>query len=113
VVLPACAAISRHDPGNIYFYSDGRLDPVQDAATVDGLVTGMSVKDYEHPKRADLTPGTGQVEFSALMARLRQGGFTRGPLIVETLAAGDRTQTLQEARKALRFVSDLISRRKT
>jgi len=96
-----------YDPGNIYYYSEGQLDPVADAATVDGLVVGLSVKDYKHPKNVDVTPGTGKVDFAAVMARLRQGGFTGGPLVVETLAPGDPAKTLDEARKARRFLEDL------
>jgi len=100
-----------YDPGNIYYYSDGQLDPVADAATVDGLVVGMSVKDYKHPRNVDVTPGTGQVNFPAVLARLRQGGFTQGPLIVETLAPGDPAQTLAEARKARRFLEELTGQK--
>lgn len=97
-----------YDPGNIYYYSDAELSPVDDAATVDGLVAGMSVKDYQHPKEVLLTPGTGMVDFPAVMARLKQGGFTSGPLVVECLAPGDLDQTLAEARKAREFVEALI-----
>ncbi len=98
-----------YDPGNIYYYSNGEVDPVQDAATVDGLITGMSVKDYKHPKNVALTPGAGDVDFPALMARLGKGGFTHGPLIIETLAPGDSTGTLEEAKKARKFVEQLVS----
>ncbi|MCL4216464.1 MAG: sugar phosphate isomerase/epimerase, partial [Candidatus Hydrogenedentes bacterium] len=97
-----------YDPGNIYYYSDAELSPVDDAATVDGLVAGMSVKDYQHPKEVLLTPGTGMVDFPAVMARLKQGGFTSGPLVVECLAPGDLDQTLAEARKAREFVEALV-----
>ncbi len=93
-----------YDPGNIFFYSDGKLDPADDAATVDGLVRGMSVKDYKHPKRVDVTPGTGQVNFPAVMARLKKGGFTSGPLVIECLAPGDLKSLLAEAKKAREFV---------
>ncbi|MBN2508226.1 MAG: sugar phosphate isomerase/epimerase [Verrucomicrobia bacterium] len=96
-----------YDPGNIYYYSDGRLDPVADAATVDGLVVGMSVKDYRHPKDVMVTPGTGQVDFPKVLARLRQGGFARGPLVVECLAPGDLNRIKAEARKARRFLEEL------
>ncbi|MGQ9576221.1 MAG: sugar phosphate isomerase/epimerase family protein [Thermoguttaceae bacterium] len=97
-----------YDPGNILFYSDGKLDPVEDAATVDGLVVGMSVKDYQHPRRVDLTPGTGQVDFPRLMTVLKKGGFASGPLVIECLAPGELRATLEEARKARRFVEHLI-----
>lgn len=97
-----------YDPGNILYYSDGKLDPVQDAASVDGLVCGMSVKDYAEPKRVDVTPGTGKVNFPAVMARLRQGGFTSGPLVIECLSPGDLPALVAEARKAKKFVEDLV-----
>ncbi len=96
-----------YDPGNIYFYSDGKLDPVEDAATVDELVVGMCIKDYKHPKKVDVTPGTGQVDFPAVLARLKQGGFTSGALVVECLDPGDLKQTLVEAKKARRFLEEL------
>ena len=98
-----------YDPGNIFYYSDAKLSPVDDAATVDGLVAGMSVKDYRHPKEVLLTPGTGQVDFKAVMARLKKGGFTSGPLIVETLLAGDLPVLLAEAKKARTFVETFAS----
>jgi len=100
-----------YDPGNIYYYSDGQLDPVDDAAMVNGLVVGMSVKDYLHPKNVDVTPGTGKVDFALVMTRLKKGGFTHGPLIIETLARGDLPRLLAEARKARRFVEDLTAGR--
>ncbi len=98
-----------YDPGNIYYYSNGELDPVDDAATVGGLVVGMSVKDYLPPKNVDVTPGTGKVDFAAVMARLKKGGFTHGPLIVETLARGDLPKLLAEAKKARAFLEDLTA----
>jgi sugar phosphate isomerase/epimerase len=98
-----------YDPGNIYYYSDGRIDPVVDAEAVGGLITGMSVKDYKHPKNVAVSPGEGQVDFPALMARLRRDGFTHGPLLVETLAPGDPAHTLEEAKKARRFVEQLVA----
>jgi sugar phosphate isomerase/epimerase len=96
-----------YDPGNIYYYSDGELDPVTDAASVDGLVVGMCIKDYKHPKKVDVTPGTGMVDFPAVMARLKQGGFTGGPLVVECLEPGSLEHTLAEAKKARQFIEEL------
>jgi sugar phosphate isomerase/epimerase len=98
-----------YDPGNIFYYSAGKLDPVDDAATVDGIVQGMSVKDYRHPQRVDVTPGTGQVNFPAVMARLKKGGFIAGPLVIECLAPGDLKATLAEAKKARKFVEKLVA----
>lgn len=96
-----------YDPGNILYYSDGTLDPLQDVLDVDGLVVGMSVKDFQPPKEVLVTPGTGQVNFPALFARLRLGGFVRGQLVVECTARGDFTKVTGEARAARLFVERL------
>jgi len=98
-----------YDPGNIFYYSDGSLDPVSDAAAVDGVVAGMSVKDFRPPKEVALTPGTGIVDFAKVLARLKQGGFTRGPLVVECLAPGDLPHLAAEAAKARQFLALLTA----
>ena len=98
-----------YDPGNIFYYSDGKLDPVDDSATVDGLIVGMSVKDFRMPKEVEVTPGTGMVNFQKVMAHLKRGGFTGGPLIIECLAPGDLPQLLANAKKARAFVESVVS----
>ena len=96
-----------YDPGNIFYYSDGKLDPVTDAATVDGLVVGMSVKDFLPPKEVLVNIGEGKVDFPAVFARLKQGGFTHGPLIVECLARGPLESVKAAAIKARRILETL------
>jgi sugar phosphate isomerase/epimerase len=98
-----------YDPGNIFYYSDGALDPVQDSRTVDGLVVGVAIKDYRHPKDVELTPGTGRVNFRAVMQNLINGGFRGGPLVVETLKPGTLPEMLEEAKKARRLVESLVA----
>ena len=100
-----------YDPGNIFYYSDGKIDPVDDSKTVDGIVVGMSVKDFTPPKEVDVTPGTGKVNFKTVMANLIKGGFTSGPLIVECLSRGDQPATLTEAKKARAFLEDLTGQK--
>lgn len=100
-----------YDPGNIFYYSDAKLDPVEDAATVDGLVAGMCVKDFLPPKEVMVTPGTGKVDFSRVLKRLAQGGFRGGPLVVEGLTRGDgldAASITKEARKARKFLEELL-----
>lgn len=97
-----------YDPGNIFYYSDGNLDPVDDAETVDGLVAGLCVKDYLPPKDVFVTAGTGKVDFATVFARLRQGGFSKGPLLIETLTPGDLPHLLREAKKAGEFLRNLV-----
>jgi len=100
-----------YDPGNIYYYSDGKRDPVDDAPTVDGLVVGMCIKDYKHPKNVAITPGTGQVDFPAVFARLQKGGFTHGPLVIECLDPGDVERTIIQARKTRFFLEELTGQK--
>ncbi len=96
-----------YDPGNVFYYSDGKLDPVADAATVDSLVVGMSVKDYLPPKDVLVNIGAGKVDFPKVFEQLKQGGFTHGPLIVECLARGSLESVKAEAKKARRFLEKL------
>jgi len=98
-----------YDPGNTLYYSKGKLGPVEDAKTLDGLVKGMCVKDFAAPRQVSITPGTGQVDFPAVMRVLKKGGFTSGPLVVECLKTGDLDQLLNEAKKARRFLENLIA----
>lgn len=104
-----------YDPGNIFYYSDGALNPIDDAAAVDGLVVGMCVKDFrkatddKHPKEVMITPGTGQVDFPKVLARLKQGGFTSGALVIECLTQGELPFMLGEAKKAREFVERLVA----
>ncbi|MBN2294836.1 MAG: sugar phosphate isomerase/epimerase [Pirellulales bacterium] len=97
-----------YDPGNVCYYSEGKIDPIIDAATVAGFISGMCVKDYRHPKNVMITPGTGQIDFPTLMNQLKKGGFTKGPLAVECLNLGSPQKTLEEAKKARRFVEELV-----
>ena len=99
-----------YDAGNILWYSGGKVDPVEDVTTVDGLVSGWCIKDYRHPKNVEITPGTGQVDFRTVFAKLNQGGFTGGPLLIETLVPGPGglPHLLAEAKKARQFVEALV-----
>jgi sugar phosphate isomerase/epimerase len=101
-----------YDPGNIFFYSEGKLDPVDDAASVDGLVVGVSVKDFQPPKEVLVTPGTGKVNFHEVLARLKKGGFVSGPLVVECLARShERTKISAEAKNAFCFLEELTGQK--
>jgi sugar phosphate isomerase/epimerase len=54
-----------------------------------------------------VTPGTGLVDFPAVLAKLQAGGFKSGALVVECLTPGkpdDLAFTLGEARKARQFL---------
>jgi sugar phosphate isomerase/epimerase len=99
-----------YDPGNTFYYSEGKLDPVDDVATVSDLVVGMCIKDFLAPKNVFVTPGTGRVDFATVLARLVAGGFTQGPLIVECVKRdGDLKQTIAEARQARLYLEGLVA----
>lgn len=109
-----------YDPGNIFHYSFGKLNPVDDAATVDGLVrVGMCIKDFTMSQEGDelkrdvwVAPGTGMVDFPAVLARLKKGGFTSGELVIECVARPDPDDLpaiLTEAKKAKAFVDGLAA----
>jgi sugar phosphate isomerase/epimerase len=100
-----------YDPGNVFYYSDGKLDPVDDAAAVAGVVAGMIVKDFRPPKDVELTPGTGKVNFAKVLSRLQKDGFTHGPLVVECLDHGDLDHVNAEAVKARRFMEALTGQK--
>lgn len=97
-----------YDPGNIFYYSDGKLDPIDDCGSVDGLVVGMSIKDYLPPKEVMVTPGTGRVNFAKVLTRLKEGGFRGGPLVVECLKKGSLKEVISEAKAARRFLEELV-----
>jgi len=99
-----------YDPGNILYYSDGQLDPVNDLTSVNGLVTGVCIKDYRHPKQVDITPGTGQVDFVKVLSGLKKGGFTKGPMIIECLKRGGRQEMAAEARQAKKFMETVLEK---
>ena len=98
-----------YDAGNMFFYSEGKLDPVDDAPTVADLVSGWCIKDYLPPKDVFVTAGTGKVNFPAVFAKLRAGGFKCGPLVVETFTRTDPAQYVAEARKVREFLEKMVA----
>ena len=96
-----------YDPGNVSYYTEGKVNPVDDANSLDGVVVGMAVKDFKLPKDVNITPGTGMVDFPALIARLKVGGFRSGPLIIECLNPGDIPFINAEAEKAKEYIEKI------
>jgi sugar phosphate isomerase/epimerase len=96
-----------YDPGNIMYYSQGQIDPVNDVDSARGLIAGMSIKDFKQPKEVLVTPGKGLVNFREVLARAKRGGFTSGPMIVECLDRGEAAQVTAEAKRAREFLEHL------
>jgi sugar phosphate isomerase/epimerase len=107
-----------YDPGNIMYYSEGKLDPARDAASVAGTVKGICIKDFVMGQKEGkpfrdvwVTPGEGKVDFPAVLATLKRGGFAGGALVIECVARKDPKDLktlLAEAKKAKRFVEQLV-----
>ena len=105
-----------YDPGNIFYYSRGALDPVDDAPDVAGLVrVGMCIKDFQLRRDGErtipevmVTPGQGMVDFAAVLRELIRGGFHQGDLVVETVAPGDLPEILAHACQAREYVEQLV-----
>ncbi len=97
-----------YDAGNILYYSDGKIDPVADAPAVDGLVAGWCIKDFKPPKEVFVNPGDGKVDFAGVFEQLQKGGFTQGPLMVETVARGSLGELVENARRARMFVEKMV-----
>jgi sugar phosphate isomerase/epimerase len=98
-----------YDPANIFYYSKGAIDPVDDLPSVAGFVVGMSVKDFRPPAEVMITPGTGLVNFPRVMELAKRGGFTGGPMVVECLSRGEGVNLVAEARKARQLVERLTA----
>jgi L-ribulose-5-phosphate 3-epimerase UlaE len=71
----------------------------------------MSVKDFLPPKEVLVNIGAGKVDFPAVFARLKKGGLTHGPLIVECLARGPLESVKAEAKKARQFLEQLTGQK--
>lgn len=97
-----------YDPGNIFYYSDGALNPLDDVESVKELVSGLCIKDFKMPKDVLVTPGTGMVEFSGLFATLKEAGLRGGPLVIECLKPGGLDEIHNEAKKARIWLQELV-----
>lgn len=97
-----------YDPGNIFYYSDAKINPLDDVIHSKGLIVGCSIKDYRHPKDVNVTPGSGMVNFQDLFKKFRELGFTTGPLLIECLAKGDFDFVTKEAVKAKEYLERII-----
>jgi sugar phosphate isomerase/epimerase len=100
-----------YDPGNIIFYTKGAERPETNIDRVAPLVTTGIIKDcVVHDGNPDVmvTPGTGWVDFSRVLAGLTEGGF-RGPLYVECVGGTTIEEIDRNVRRTLLFVRDILA----
>lgn len=98
-----------YDPGNVFHYSHGETNPLDDAVGIGGYLAGMAIKDFQLPREVNLTPGTGMVDFPKLMTLLEKDGFTSGSLVVELVSPGDLAHLNAEAIKAREFIESITT----
>lgn len=101
-----------YDPGNIFYYSDGKIDPVSDVDDVRDIVVGISVKDYLPPKNVYVTPGKGQVNFPKVFEKLNLLGFKSGPVLIECLEKGDFDYITAQAEQSKTYLENILLRLK-
>lgn len=97
-----------YDPGNIFYYSDAKIEPLNDVVLANGLIAGCSIKDYLYPKNVNVTPGDGMVNFPELFKKFKQLDFTSGPLLIECLARGDFDFVTKEAIRTKKYLEKII-----
>jgi sugar phosphate isomerase/epimerase len=93
-----------YDAGNIIHYTG--KDPVAEAAVLARHSTGFCAKDCAMPKGdVMLQFGEGKVDFPAVFARLKEGGFT-GPVMIECCGG----KTLPEVTAAAKANREFLER---
>ncbi|MGI6207620.1 MAG: sugar phosphate isomerase/epimerase family protein [Anaerolineae bacterium] len=101
-----------YDPGNILYYK--QLDPVAEARYFDGITVGVCVKDCvieaDGKPSVNVTPGSGQVDFEAVFRVLKEGGFTGGPCLIETLGPQDPEGAVQAGKLGLGYIAGVLER---
>ncbi len=97
-----------YDPGNIHHYTGE--DAAEDVKLIAEQVVAMCVKDQTGGLKGPvmITPGTGDVDFEAVMGTLKGAGFA-GPLIVECLGGETLEEINQAAGETFAFLQRLIA----
>ena len=69
-----------YDPGNIFYYSDGKLNPVDDAPSVNGLVDGHVRQGFQDAQERRCDAGHGDGRFRGRPGQAPGGRLQeRGP----------------------------------
>ncbi|MGH2353838.1 MAG: sugar phosphate isomerase/epimerase family protein [Chloroflexota bacterium] len=99
------------DPGNLLYYAGQR--PEVELPKLAPYVVAMCVKDEtggDSPNRSvSVTPGDGDVDFSAVFHILNDHGFEGKPAIVETLAGSTLEEVNHEAKRAHTYLTQVLS----
>ena len=98
-----------YDPGNIIYYTG--QNPTEDVKDIAGRVAGVCVKDCANGMKGTVavSPGTGDVDFDAVLGALYDGGFD-GPLVVECVGGEGLEEINAEAAKTVTFLKETLAR---
>ena len=97
-----------YDAGNIIYYTG--KDPVEELKPIVQYVTGFCAKDCAQPKSEVMIQfGTGKVDFKAVFAALKAGGF-KGPVMVECCTIGQTAaETTANAKANREFLEKVLA----
>ena len=100
-----------YDPGNIIYYTQGRLRPETDVGKVAGAVSCLIVKDCtveDGVPDVMVTAGDGLVDFSTVLATLAGNGF-RGPAYVECVGGEQIPEIDRNLAFTLGYIKGILS----
>ena len=97
-----------YDPGNILYYTG--QPPEDDLPNIAHCVKSICIKDERGgiEGEVDVTPGSGDVNFSTIFAILRDAGFT-GPGWLECVSGSTPEEVNAEAKKAKAFIDKVLA----
>ena len=97
-----------YDAGNVIYYTG--KDPLAELEPILGHVTAFTAKDCAAKGAEVMTQfGTGRVDFTAIVRRLKKGGF-KGPIMVESCAIGaTATETTANAKANREFLEKALT----
>jgi len=92
-----------YDPGNVHYYTG--LSAAEDVNLLGNRAVAMCIKDNVGGRHGDVAiePGTGEVDFDAVLGTLFGNGFA-GPCLVECLGGKTLTEVNESAKRTLDFL---------
>jgi sugar phosphate isomerase/epimerase len=101
-----------YDPGNIIYYTKGKIRPETDIDKISTMVTTVIIKDCvinNGKPNVLITPGEGLVNFERILSSLINSGF-KGPLYVECVGGTEIYEIDRNIRSTLRFIKDILEK---
>lgn len=100
-----------YDPGNIIYYTNGKVRPESDIGVIAPKVATVIVKDckvMDGKPDVMVTPGEGLVDFERVVDELMSGGFD-GPLYVECVGGSSISEINANIKSTLNFMKGVLA----